>query len=112
MSSISRAGDPGVAEQFVDGDPAGDGGLAADLVLGVVEDLAQQPHPVRRAAAVLVGAGVVAGGQEVLDAAEGVAGVHVDEVIAGRSDRRTASRCQRRRSAISDLVMARACTGS
>ena len=43
-SSISPAVDPVVTEQLVDGDAAGDRGLAVARFAGVLEDLAQQPQ--------------------------------------------------------------------
>ena len=57
--------------------------LPSHYLAGVLEDLAQQAGPVLDAAAVLVGAVVVAPGQEVVQAADGVSGVDVDDVVFG-----------------------------
>ena len=57
--------------------------LPSHDLAGVLEDLAQQPGAVLDAAAVLVGAVVVAPGQEVVQTADGVAGVDVDDVVVG-----------------------------
>ena len=77
------AGDALVAEEFVHGDAAGHGGLAVAHLAGVLEDFAQQAGAVLDAAAVLVGAVVVAPRQEVVQAADGVPGVDVDDVVFG-----------------------------
>src|SRR5262249_8265287 len=68
---------------FRDAYPARDRGAAACDLAGVLKHLPQQPHPVARAAAVLVAAVVEARGEEILDAAKRVRGIHVDEVITG-----------------------------
>jgi hypothetical protein len=77
-----RPGDTRGAEQLIDGDPAGDRAGAVHLVLGLFEDLAEEPHAVPGAAAVLVSSLVVPRGQEVVDAAQGVPGVDVHDVVA------------------------------
>ena len=77
------AGDALIAEQLVDRDPACHRGFAVAHLAGVLEDLAQQADPVLDAAAVLVGAVVVAPRQEVVQAADGVTGVDVDDVVLG-----------------------------
>ncbi len=82
-SSISPRSRPAGADQLVDADPAGDRGAAVHLLQRVLEDLAQQPRAVRDAAAVLVGAVVVAAREEVLDHGQPVARVHVHQVVAG-----------------------------
>jgi len=63
--------------------PDRDRAATGDLLDGVLDELAQQPHAVDQRAAVFVVAQVVAPGQEVLRPGEPVAGVDVDQVIAG-----------------------------
>ena len=74
-------GDAVIAEEFVDGDTAGDSCFPIRLLAGVFEYLAQESDPVGQAAAVFVGAVVVPPRQEVVQAAHGVSGVGVDDVV-------------------------------
>ena len=78
------AGDALVAEQLVDGDAAGDGGLPVNGFDGVFQYFSQQAGPVLQASAVLIRPIVVAPRQEVVQAAEAVAGVDVDDVEVDR----------------------------
>jgi len=78
------AGDALVAEQLVDGDAAGDGGPAVDGFDRVLEDFAKQARPVLQASAVFVCPIVVAPRQEVVQAAEAVSRVDVDDVEVDR----------------------------
>ena len=77
------AGDAVVAEQFVDRDPACDSGFPVGDLPGVLEDLADESNAVLEAAAVLVGAIVVPARQEVVQTADCVSRVDVDDVVAG-----------------------------
>ena len=77
------AGDAVVAEQFVDRDAARDSGFAVGDLAGVLEDLADEADTVLEAAAVLVGAVVVSARQEVVQTADRVSRVDVDDVVAG-----------------------------
>ena len=97
-----------VTEELVHRDAACHSGFAVAYLAGVLEDLAQQAGPVLDAAAVFVAAVVVTPGQEVVQAADGVSGVDVHDVVSPCSERRTASRCQYRISAMSALVIWRA----
>ena len=74
---------PGRADQLVDGDAHGDGAALAHRLLGVLDDLAQQAHPVDQAAAIFVAAGVVAPRQEMLQRPEAMGGIDIDDVEAG-----------------------------
>ena len=77
------AGDAAVAEQFVDRDAACDSGFPVGDLPGVLEDLADESNAVLEAAAVLVGAIVVPARQEVVQTADCVSRVDVDDVVAG-----------------------------
>ena len=81
-SSMSGRAEACLAAALFHGDAAGHGGTAVGDLAGVLEDLPQQPHPVAGAAAIGVGALIEARREEMLDAAEGVPGVDVDEVVA------------------------------
>ena len=71
------------AEQLVGGDAARHRAGVPDCLAGVDEDLLEQAHAVARRAAVLVATLVVVGGEEVLEGAQAVGGVDVDEVEPG-----------------------------
>ena len=65
-------------------DAAGDRGAAVDLLAGVLDDLAQQPRAVLQAAAIFVGAVVVARATGSAGASiRSCAGIDVDDVEAG-----------------------------
>ena len=89
-SSISARVMPSSPRSSSDCDAARHSGFAVAHLAGVLEDLAQQPGAVLDAAAVLVGAVVVAPGQKVVQATDGVPGIDVDDVVLGGD--RTADR--------------------
>ncbi len=71
------------ADHLVHRDAAGHGAAVAHRVLHVTDELAQQPGAVLQAAAVFVGARVVAARKEEHRAAEELAGVDVHDVVVG-----------------------------
>jgi hypothetical protein len=76
--------DSGLADPFVDRQAARDGRPARAFLAGVFQDFGQQPRPVGDRSAVGVGALVVAAGQEVVQDAQVVSAVDVDDVVSGR----------------------------
>ena len=75
--------DAGVSDELLRRDPTPHRGGAVHLLNGVDQELAQQAHPVLNAAPVGIGALVVAGREEMVNGAEGVAAVDIDEVESG-----------------------------
>jgi hypothetical protein len=72
-----------VAVQLVDCDPTGNGTPAVHLLECVLEDLGQEAGAVGQRPAVAVRAPVVPRREEVLEGAERVTGVDVDDVVPG-----------------------------
>ena len=82
VAPFAGAGDAVFAQQLVDGEAHGDGAAVADGLLGVLDDLAQQPHAVLQAAAILVRALVAPLLQEMHGQREVVPGIAIDDVEA------------------------------
>jgi hypothetical protein len=83
--------DPGIADSLIDGQAARDGRAARAFLAGVLEDLGQQARPVGDRAAVAVCALVVPARQEVMQDAQVVPAVDVDDVVTrgqGTTDRK------------------------
>ena len=79
-----RALEPGLADQLVNAQPAGDGDATRGHFDRVFEYLTQQTRAVFDRPTVGIGARVIAARQEMLQDGEPVAGIDVDDVIARR----------------------------
>jgi len=100
IATISRPslalGDAVIAQELVDGEPHGDGAAVAHRLLGILDDLAQQPDAVFEAAAILVGTLVAPLLQEMHGQRDVVAGIAVDNVEADLAGAQCGGACQLR----------------
>ena len=83
VATLGVAGDSAIAQQFVGGEAHRDGAGIAHRLLRLLDDLAEQAHPVFEAAAIFVDPVVAPALQEMHRQRQIVAGVAVDDVETG-----------------------------
>ena len=69
------------AAKLVHREATGNGAAVAHRLLGVDQELLEEPHAVLERAAVFVGAVIELPGEEVMQEAQPVAGIHIDQVV-------------------------------
>ena len=82
-SSTSAGSRPLAPEKFVHGNADGNGAAVAHRFLGVLDHFAEQAGAVFEGAAIFIAPHIGGAREELLENAEPVAGIDIDEIIAG-----------------------------